>query len=142
MASCRICGDAVLFSVAEVRSGICAVCETAPDDRGELPPRCRDLRPCECGGREFIRTVAHERQRAAAVAFLIKACASLKAIGIASGLSVPAPGGAFERPCFMEYFICRACGLTRCYALNAADLPLGPGHPSEIVRLPDRDPYR
>jgi hypothetical protein len=84
--------------------GTCAVCVSATE-HVELPERDRVLRPCECGGREFIRTAAQ------------------------------------GTPCVMQYYICHACGLTRCYAIDAERL-LGAGRASELVRVPDRAPYR
>ena len=148
VASCAICGrDDVLFSPDEERTGICAVCEVAPAGGVELPARRRDLRPCdECGSRAFVRTLAHEQQRLAAVSFLVKLRTYVKAISKrirGTPPSVPGLVGEFERgACVIEYVICRGCGLTRCYAIGAARLPLGPGHATEYVSVPDSHPFR
>lgn len=123
--------------------GICAVCEVAPEGGLELPARRRDLRPCgECGGRQFVRTLAHEQQRVATVRFLVNAVKAISK-GLMGRTALPTPVGELERgACVIEYVICRACGLTRCYAIGAARLPLGPGHATEYVSVPDSDPYR
>ena len=42
----------------------------------------------------------------------------------------------------LEMLICRACGLTTWYALEPGRIPVGPEFGTEILRVPDSDPYR
>jgi hypothetical protein len=150
MAVCRLCARMKLSSDQELASQICVTCRGA---RGfvELSRMVRPIRPCrDCSGREFVRTQAHER--------------SVKWDGSSATVYAAPLSIAFRRVCFgvksplprveitedevhhqtgsFEILICRSCGLTSWYALEPQKIPIGPEFMTELVRVPDADPYR
>ena len=146
---CRLCGANELEAEDERSEGVCHACQGA-QGYWRLPAWNRPIRPCAgCGSREFIRALAMER--GARGADYVHAYAAPMAVafrrigqrGLLGSMKVGVPETQVaEQISGLEMLICRACGLTTWYALDPAHIPIGPEFGTEILRVPDSDPYR
>jgi hypothetical protein len=43
---------------------------------------------------------------------------------------------------FLALFVCRSCGYSQLFAEDPAQIPIGADHETELIRGPEKQPYR
>jgi hypothetical protein len=150
MVSCKICGRA--YAARDLSNiGVCSTCERSEG----LPPRTEPLRPripcARCQHTSFVRChVIRERAASASPtgSYSTEYIAPLSATFATSPRKTFWAGRDEERADphrpvgVFEVYVCRTCGFVEWYARDAAQIPIGEEHGTELFDVDSGTPYR
>ncbi len=143
--NCSVCGTATT-AAPDGGPVLCEWCEVKAGLPGRTGPALRPPSPCgRCGHREIVRVRMRERtstnsgegNQETARPFALTWARGEEFKSLLSFTKVPSATPDLERPIgLLEAYVCRACGYTELFARDAASIPIGPEHGTELIVAP------